>query len=136
MRRMLRQPLLNDHAADRMPDQDRLDRADLRQEILQGIGQVRNADGGQWRRAAIARHVPGDGAKAIAEKFELAAPRPRRAANSVQEHQRRQIGIAGGLIGEAAVPGLDGRKIGHAGLPVLADTADATRPRRMKKRKF
>ncbi len=32
----------------------------------------------QRRRAAIARHVPGDGAIAVAEGFDLAAPRPRR----------------------------------------------------------
>ena len=75
-----------------MPDQDRLGRADLLQEIPQGIGEGGNADGWQRRRAAIARHVPGDGAISIAEDVELAAPRPRRAADAMQEHQRRQSG--------------------------------------------
>src|SRR5712664_1759097 len=47
--------------------------------------------------------------------------RPRRAADSVQEHQRRQGGIAGGLVTEAAIPGFHGREMRHAGPPDKSD---------------
>ena len=47
--RVFRQPLLHDHAADRMPDQNRLFRADLPQEILQGVRERSDADGGKRR---------------------------------------------------------------------------------------
>ena len=110
-----------------MPDQNRLCRADLLQEILQGVRQRRDADACKRRRAAIARHVPGDGAIAIAERLELAAPAPRRAADAVQEHQRRRGGIAGGLVAEAAIPGFHGREIGHAGSPDKFEPVDANR---------
>ena len=94
------------------------------------------ADGRQWRRPAIARHVPGDGAKALPEIFQLAAPRPRRAADAVQEYQRRQIRIAGGLIGEAAILRCHRRKIGHAGPPVMSDPPMLTGPPAMKSDNF
>ena len=76
----LRQPLLDDHAADRMADENGPCRADLLQEILQRIRQRRDADVGERRRAAIARHVPGDRAIAIAESARAgrARPAPRR----------------------------------------------------------
>src|SRR5439155_26756094 len=101
----------NDHAADRMSDQDRLRRADLLQESLQDIGECRNTEPRRRRRSAITRHVPGDGAITIAERFELTATRPRRAAYSVQEHLRVAGGLAGGLITEPAVPGFHEREM-------------------------
>ena len=75
-----------------MADQNRLARTDLLQEILQGIGQGGDADGGERRRAAIARHVPGDRAKTVAESLNLAAPCPCRAADAMQEYQGRHAG--------------------------------------------
>ncbi len=44
--------------------------------------------------------------EAVPESGELAAPGPRRAADPMQEHQRCQGRIAGGLIAEATVAGL------------------------------
>ena len=114
--RIVDQQLLHDHAADRMPDEDGFGRADLEQKILQRVGKRGNADALQRRRSAIARHVPRDGAISIAEGIELPAPYARGAADAMQEHQRRQIGRARGLIAEAAVVGFQGRGIGHQGL--------------------
>src|SRR5216684_2933811 len=65
-----------------------------------------------------------------------AAPRPRRAADSVQEHKRRQAGIAGGLITEAAIPGFHGREMRHAGPPVKSDLPMLTGPLRLKSNNF
>ncbi len=109
------QQLLNDHAADRMPDKDGFGRSDLLQEILQGIGEGGDAAFRERCRTAIAGHVPRNGVETISKKIQLSAPRPRRAADSVQEHQRRQGGIAGGFVTEAAIPGFHGREIRHAG---------------------
>src|SRR5712664_2765927 len=100
-----------------MPDQDGLRRVDLLQEDLQGVGQGDTAHGWERRRAAIAWHIPGDGAIAIPEELQLAAPRPRRAADSMQEYQWRQTGVAGGLVAEAAISGFRGREIRHAEPP-------------------
>jgi len=57
---MLHQPLLDDHAADRVSDENRLDHAKLIQEILQCVGKRRNTDGRKQGRSTIARHVPGN----------------------------------------------------------------------------
>src|SRR6266436_8488499 len=119
-----------------MPNEDRLHRADLLHEILQGISKGSNANGWKRRRSAIARHVPGDGSIAMLKKIQLTVPCPRRAADSVQEHQRRQAGIAGGLITEAAIPGFHGREMRHAGPPVKSDLPMLTGPLRLKSNNF
>src|SRR5216683_2956859 len=113
----LRQQLLNDHTADRMSDKNGFGRSDLPQEILQGIGEGGDAALRKRCRTAIAGHVPRNGVEAISKKIQLSAPRPRRAADSMQEHQRRQSGIADGFVTEAAIPGFHGREIRHAGPP-------------------
>src|SRR6516162_6082344 len=110
---MFHQPLLNDHAANRMPDQDGRGRADLTQEVLESVGQCRNAGWQRRRRAAVTRHIPGDGMIAVAECFELAAPCPRSAADPVQEHQWHQLSVARGVIAEAAVAGLQAYRSSH-----------------------
>ena len=43
--------------------------------------------------AAIARHVPGDDAEILRQRAELERPGLRRAAKSVQQHQRRFVGF-------------------------------------------
>src|SRR6476620_12167462 len=97
-----------------MPDEDRLHRADLLQETLQGISKGSNANGRKRRRSAIAGHVPGDGSIAMLKKIQLTVPCSRRATDSVQEHQRRQAGLAGGEIAETAILGFHRREIRHA----------------------
>src|ERR1700676_1833764 len=97
-----------------MPNQDGFRSADLLQEILKGISESGNTDGWQRRRSAIARHVPGSGVKPILEKVQLTPPHPRRAAYSMQEHERRHAGIAGGLIAKTAIFGLHGHQMRHA----------------------
>src|SRR5258708_1403287 len=124
---------LKDNTADRMPDQDGFRRGDLMQEILQGICERRNADTWKRRRAAISRHIPCDGAIAILEGIQLAAPCPRRAADSMQEHQRPQCAIAGGLIAKTAIPGFFGARSGHAGPQMLSDHPMLAGPRCMKR---
>jgi hypothetical protein len=124
--------LLNDHAADGMPDQDRPFFADLLQEVPQRVRERGHADGRQRRRAAIPRHVPGDGVVSTAEVFQLATPAARRAAYAVQEHQRRRGGVAGGLVAEAAVAGFHGCRSGHTGPPDRSNLPMLTGRRRMK----
>src|SRR3979411_3136856 len=119
-----------------MADQDGLRRADLLQESLQVIGEGRNTESRRRRRSAIARHVPGNGAITIAERFELTAPRPRRAADSVQEHQRLQRGVAGGLITEPAVPGFHEREMRHVRPPACRTCPMLTGPQSMKSGNF
>src|SRR6185312_1578994 len=104
------QPLLDNHATNRMPDKNGPVCVDLLQEILQRICQPRDTDICERSRTAIARHIPGDGAIASAEACDLAAPGPRRAADAMQEHQRRVIGIAGRFVAKAAVLGRHGRR--------------------------
>src|SRR5882762_9496523 len=119
-----------------MADENRLRCSDLLQEILQSAGEGGNTDGWERRRAAIARHVPGDGAIAVLEKIELSAPRPCRAADAMQEHQRRRSGIAGGLITETAIPGFHGRQLRHAGPPDKANLPMLTGLQAMKSNNF
>src|SRR5258707_7337975 len=123
---MFRQQLLNDHAADRMPNQDGFRRAGLLQEILQGVREGGNTDGWKRRRSAIARHVPGDGAVATAKKIQLTAPGPCRATDSMQEYQRRRNRIAGGLVAKTAIFGFHGREMRHA-VPKMAVDRKSTR---------
>ena len=92
-----------------MPDKDGATGIDLLQEVLQGIRQCGDADLRERRRAAIARHIPGDRTITITKARDLAAPGACRAADTVQEHQRRLALLAGRLIGKAAVLGLQGR---------------------------
>ena len=133
---MFPQQLLNDHAADRMPNENGFGCADLPQEILQRVRERSNANGWKQRRSAIARHVPGDGAIAMLKKIQLAAPRPRRAADSMQEHQRRHAGVAGGHIAKTVIFGFHGREMRHAGPPVKSDLPMLTGPRRLKSNNF
>jgi len=105
---MVHQPLLNDHAANRMPDQDRPGGPDLLQELLQRIGEAGNADARQRCRSTVARHVPRNGAIAVAKEIQLAAPSACRAADSMQKHQRRRRGVAGGLEAETTIAGFHG----------------------------
>src|SRR5258705_9858588 len=83
--------------ADRMSDKNGFGCSDLLQEILQDIGEGGDAGVRKRCRTAIAGHVPRNGVEAISKKIQLSAPRPRRAAASMQEHPRRQSGTAGGL---------------------------------------
>src|SRR5260370_10736699 len=119
-----------------MTDEDRLHSADQLQKILQGISKGSNANDWKRRRSAIAGHVPGDGSIAMLKKIQLTVPCPRRAADSVQEHQRRQAGIAGGDIAETAILGFHGREMRHAGPPGKSDLAMLTGPRRLKSNNF
>src|ERR1700730_12824101 len=75
---------------------------------------------------AATLHFPGGAVEATSKEIQLSAPRPRRAADSVQEHQRRQGGIAGGLVTEAAIPGFHGREMRHAGPPDKSDPSMLT----------
>src|SRR5258708_24290418 len=102
-----------------MPDEDGFCRARLLQEILQGVCEGGDADVWKRRRAAIARHVPCDGAIPITKGFQLAAPRPRRAANSMQEHKRRQRRTAAGFTAKTAITAFHRRGMRHAGTPLL-----------------
>src|SRR5260370_7821733 len=104
-----------------MTDEDRLHRADQLQEILQGISKGSNANDWKRRRSAIAGHVPGDGSIAMLKKIQLTVPCPRRAADSVQEHQRRQAGIAGGDIAETAFLGFHGPQMRPPAPPAKSD---------------
>src|SRR5258708_10839192 len=108
-----------------MPDEDGFFCARLLQEILQGVCEGGDADVWKRRRAAIARHVPCDGAIPITKGFQLAAPRPRRAANSMQEHKRRQNRTASGFIAKTEVTGFHRRGMRHAGTPCLVGPTDA-----------
>ena len=85
--------------------------------IAQRIRQRSNTDSCQRRRAAIARHVPGNGAIATSKEIQLSAPGPRSTADSMQERQRRMGGIACGLIAKATVLRFQRHKIGNAGPP-------------------
>src|SRR5450755_2717284 len=106
-----------------MPDENRCACADLSQEILQRVGKGCDADVHKRRRTAIARHVPGDGAKNPAKELDLAAPSSRCAAYPMQEYQGRPAGIAGGLIAETAITALHRCRYGHAGLRLLKSAA-------------
>src|SRR5450631_2702094 len=106
-----------------MPDENRCACADLSQEILQRVGKGCDADVHKRRRTAIARHVPGDGAKNPAKELDLAAPSSRCAAYPMQEYQGRLAGIAGGLIAETAITALHRCRYGHAGLRLLKSAA-------------
>src|SRR5258705_12795053 len=54
----------------------------------------------------------------------------------MQEQQRRQAGIAGGLIAKTAIFGFHGREMRHAGPPVKSDLAMLTGPRQLKSNNF
>src|SRR5580693_6284160 len=116
-----------------MPDENRLGRADLIEEVLQGVGKRCNADGCERRRATIARHVPGYRAIAVAERRDLAAPSPRRATDAVKENKQALAGIARGFIAEAAVLGFHGGRGSQAVSPVF-EPANANRLARDGKR--
>src|SRR5262245_38854024 len=96
--RMLCQPLLDDPAADRVPDKNWPFCVYLLQKILQRVRQRCDTGIRKRSRPAIARHIPGHGTISVAKARHLAAPGPRRTSNAMQEDQRRLSGIAGGLI--------------------------------------
>jgi hypothetical protein len=54
----------------------------------------------------------------------------------MQEHQRPQSGIAGGLVTESAIAGFHGREMRHARAPVLSDLSMLAGPRCMKSNSF
>src|SRR6267154_2747776 len=61
---------------------------------------------------------------------------PRHAPDSMQEHQRRQSGIAGGFVTEAAIPGFHGREMRHARPPDQPDLLMLTGLRRLESNNF
>src|SRR6516162_244860 len=113
---MLHQPLLHDHAADGVPNQNGTGRAGLDQKLLQGAGKSRNAYGRKWRRTAIPRHIPCERTISIAEHLALTTPRARRAAVAVQQHERGLFRKSGILIAESAIAGSQAHRGGDAGL--------------------
>ena len=112
--RAFRQQLLNDHSADRVPDQYGLGGTDLLQEIVKSIGKRGNADSLQRLGGAVPWHVPGDGTIAASEKIELTAPGSGRAADAMEEYDGRRRTIAGGFIAKSAVRCFTGLKCSHA----------------------
>src|SRR6516165_8493224 len=133
--RVFYQPLLNNHASDRVPDDDWPGCTGTEKKILQSLGKPDNAGMGERQRAAVARHIPGNCAITFAKGCKLTPPCPGRAADAVQEHERWPVRVTCCFVAETEIARLHRCGHWHAGLPVLART-DANSPARDGKEKF
>src|SRR5687768_10574329 len=111
--------MLHDHAADRMADQHRSFCAERFKEVREGRGETRDRGCGERLRAAIARHIPGQRPPVAAEMLQLPHPAPRRAPDTVQEHDRVRVRVPCLKVAEAPVT-RDSRKDRTQGAPCLA----------------